>query len=212
MGFFNAILYLGTGAGICFASTLPFGPINLTVAKTTVDKSRLRGFEMAVAAALVETLQVLVAVWFGLIISRFLEDNLVFRGVVGTVFVILGIVIFRRRPSAGVQQSDHYFGSEIKKGLLIAAVNPQAIPFWIIALAALNDNTGLVFQGAYLALFLLGVFLGKVIALTGFIVVSNYLKNHLEESGRLVNRALGTVLVVIGVIQWGRVLFVAPAT
>ncbi|MBT8146610.1 MAG: LysE family transporter [Gammaproteobacteria bacterium] len=194
------------GASVCFASTLPFGPINLTVAKTTVEKSRLRGFEVAVAAALVETFQVLLAVWFGLVISRFLEDNVIFRIIVATVFLGLGFFIFRRRPTRSLNADDHYFGSEIKTGLLVAAINPQAIPFWIIALAAINDNTELAFQGLELVLFLLGVFSGKVLALTGFIAVSNYLKTHLDESSRLVNRALGIVLMLIGLVQWIRIL------
>ena len=196
------------GASLCFASTLPFGPINLTVAKTTVEKSHLRGFEVAVAAALVETFQVLIAVWFGLVISNFLEDNVVFRAVVATIFIILGVFIFKRRPTESLNADDHYFGSEIKTGLLVAAINPQAIPFWIIALAALNDYTDLSFQGQELTLFLVGVFFGKVLALSGFITVSNYLKTHLDESSRLVNHALGVVLVLIGVIQWIRITLV----
>ena len=194
------------GASVCFASTLPFGPINLTVAKTTVEKSRLRGFEVAVAAATVETFQVLLAVWFGLVISTFLEDNVLFRAAVATVFLVLGVLIFRRQPARSLNADDHYFGSEIKTGLLVAAINPQAIPFWIIALAAINDYTDLAFQGWELTLFLLGVFVGKVLALTGFITVSNYLKTHLDESSRLVNHALGVVLMLIGIIQWFRIL------
>jgi L-lysine exporter family protein LysE/ArgO len=160
------------GASVCFASTLPFGPINLTVVKITVEKSHLRGFEVAVAAAAVETFQVLLAVWFGLVISAFLEDNVIFRATVATVFLLIGVVV----------------------------------PFWIIALAAINDYTDLAFQGLELALFLAGVFVGKVLALTGFITVSNYLKTHLDQSSRLVNNVLGSVLIVIGVIQWIRLL------
>lgn len=194
------------GASVCFASTLPFGPINLTVVKITVEKSHLRGFEVAVAAAAVETFQVLLAVWFGLVISAFLEDNVIFRATVATVFLLIGVVVFRRRPADSLAANDHYFGSEIKTGLLVAAVNPQAIPFWIIALAAINDYTDLAFQGLELALFLAGVFVGKVLALTGFITVSNYLKTHLDQSSRLVNNVLGSVLIVIGVIQWIRLL------
>ena len=194
------------GAAVCFASTLPFGPINLTVAKTTVEKSHLRGFEVAVAAAAVETFQVLLAVWFGMVISAFLEDNVIFRMVVASVFLVLGVFIFRRQPANTLNADKHYFGSEIKTGLLVAAINPQAIPFWIIALAAINDYTDLAFQGLQLVLFLLGVFFGKVLALSGFIAVSNYLKTHLDESSRLVNHALGVVLVVLGIIQWIRIL------
>ena len=194
------------GTGVCFVSTLPFGPINLTVARTTVEKNHLRGFEVAVAAAIVETLQVLIAVWFGLAISAYLEDNVLFRAVIATAFLVVGAYVFRRRSIASIATGEHYFGSEIKTGLLVAVLNPQAIPFWIIALAAINDYTDLTFQGLELTLFLTGVFFGKVAALTGFIAVSNYLKTHLNESGALVNHALGIVLMLIGIVQWFRLL------
>ena len=197
------------GALVCFASTLPFGPINLTVAKTTVEKSHLRALEVAAAASLVETLQVVIAVWFGRVISTFLENSVGFRVAVATLFIVLGFYIFRRQPAQSLQTDDHYFGSEIKTGLLIAAVNPQAIPFWIIAVAAIGDYTSLDFDGWALGFFLGGVLTGKMLALTGFIAVSNYLKAHMAESGRLVNHTLGVVLMVIGSIQWLRILFAA---
>jgi threonine/homoserine/homoserine lactone efflux protein len=200
------IVYFLIGVSVCFASTLPFGPVNLTVARITVEKNPFRGFEVAVAAAAVETLQVLLAVWFGMLISAFLEDNFIFRATVATVFLLIGVIVFRRRPAQGLAMDDHYFGSEIKTGLLVAALNPQAIPFWIIALAAIDDYTDLTFQGLELALFLTGVLVGKVLALTGFILVSAYLKTHLDQSSRLVNHILGSVLIIIGVMQWIRLL------
>lgn len=195
------------GMAVCFASTLPFGPINLTVAKTTVEKNHWRGFEVAAAASLVETAQVLIALCFGLVISAFLEGNVLFRAAVATAFLGLGVYIFRRVPRASLQPADqHYPGSEIKTGLIVAALNPQAIPFWIIALAAIMDYTGLTFEGPGLVLFLAGVFAGKMLALSGFIAISNYLKTHLSESGRMVNHVLGVVLFLIGLIQWARIL------
>ncbi|MBU14335.1 MAG: hypothetical protein CMQ14_04500 [Gammaproteobacteria bacterium] len=56
--------------------TIPFGPINLTVVKTTVDHSAQRGTEIAIVASLIEILEALIAIWFGMVISRFLESNL----------------------------------------------------------------------------------------------------------------------------------------
>ena len=199
------------GLAVCFASTLPFGPINLTVAKVTVDKNHWRALEVAVSAALVETLQVLLAVFFGMAISQFLEDNVLFRAAVATIFLILGIYIYRRSPGGNLQTSDHYRGSEIKTGLVVAALNPQAVPFWLIALAAINDYTDLQFQGATLALFLSGVFAGKVLALGGFIGVANYLKTHLSESGRLMNHILGVVLIILGLVQWWRIILASQS-
>ena len=87
------------------------------------------------------------------------------------------------------------------KGLVIAALNPQAVPFWIFALAAISQYFVFEYVGIYLLAFLLGVFIGKLIALYGFVVASTYLKSHLEQSSVLVNRILASVLLFIGVSQ-----------
>lgn len=50
--------------------TIPFGPINLAVVKTTVDRNATRGIEMAVAASLVEIVEALIAISFGMVISN----------------------------------------------------------------------------------------------------------------------------------------------
>ena len=194
------------GATVCFVSTLPFGPINLTVARTTLAKNHWRGLEVAVAAALVETVQVWIVVRFGLLISDFLFNNLIFRALVASIFLLLGLFVFYRRPSSGLGHEEHAFGSELRTGLVVAAVNPQAFPFWIVALAALADYTSLVVEGPGLLHFLAGVLVGKVLALSGFVAASHYLKAHLDESSRLVNHVLGAVLILIGLLQWIRIL------
>jgi predicted tellurium resistance membrane protein TerC len=45
------------------------------------------------------------------------------------------------------------------------------------------------------------VFLGKLLALYGFVVASGYLKTHLAESSQLVNKVLAAVLLFIGISQ-----------
>lgn len=204
----DLLIYFFIGASICFISSLPFGPINLTVAKITIEKNRMRGLEVAAAAAFVEVLQVLIAVWFGLIISNFLENNVVFRVLVATMFVVIGVYIYHRKPARNLNvRADQRFGSELQTGLFVSAINLQAIPFWIIALTLINDVLGLVLQGWPLVLFILGVLMGKMSALTGFIIVSDYLKNHFFESDRWVNHFLGIVLIVIGLLQWANIIW-----
>ena len=54
--------------------------------------------------------------------------------------------------------------------------------------------------------FLAGVFVGKLLALCGFVVASSYLKTHLQESSTLVNRLLAGILLFIGLSQgWNAV-------
>lgn len=195
------ILYFIVGLIACLIGTIPFGPINLTVVKTTVDYNAVRGTEVALAASLIEIVQALIATYFGMIISNFLEENFVIRIAIAAVFIILAAVIFTRKPKPRLQQESAEEKSFFMKGLVIAALNPQAVPFWIFALAAISQYFVFEYVGIHLVAFLAGVFFGKLIALYGFVVASTYLKTHMEQSSLLVNRILAGVLLFIGVSQ-----------
>lgn len=202
----NIVLYFAAGFIACFIGTIPFGPINLFVVKTTIDFDRRRGQQVAFAASGVEIIQALVAICFGMLISAFLDSNVYVRLFIAIIFVALGMFILWRKPSAELEQTEEA-GSKFKKGLLIAAVNPQAIPFWIFALAAISQYFDFQYQGIYLFGFLVGVFLGKLLALNGFVVASAYLQGHLQQSSLIVNRLLAGILVFLGVSQgWGVVM------
>ena len=200
------LLYFAVGFAACLLGTIPFGPINLTVVKTTVDHDARRGAEVAVAASIIEIFEALIAIWFGMVISSFLESNAVIKIGIGLLFVILAIVVATRKAKPAIADNAVVQESFFKKGLLIAALNPQAVPFWIFALAAISQYFEFQYMGITLAAFLAGVFLGKLAALYGFVIASAYLKTHLQESSTLVNRVLASVLLFIGVSQiWNAV-------
>jgi threonine/homoserine/homoserine lactone efflux protein len=195
------LLYFFVGFVACLLGTIPFGPINLTVVKTTVDHDARRGTEIAIAASLIEILEALIAIWFGMVISSFLESNLAIKLGIGLLFVILAVVVANRESKPAMVDKPPGQESFFKKGLLIAALNPQAVPFWIFALAAISQYFEFEYMGITLAAFLAGVFLGKMTALYGFVLASAYLKTHLQESSALVNKVLASVLLFIGVTQ-----------
>jgi len=195
------LLYFFVGFAACLLGTIPFGPINLTVVKTTVDHDARRGTEIAIAGSLIEILEALIAIWFGMVISSFLESNLAIKLGIGLLFVILAVVVVTRESKPAMVDKPPGQESFFKKGLLIAALNPQAVPFWIFALAAISQYFEFEYMGITLAAFLAGVFLGKMTALYGFVLASTYLKTHLQESSTLINKVLASVLLFIGVTQ-----------
>lgn len=197
----NPLLYFGVGLLACFIGSIPFGPINLTVVKTTVDYDRRRGTEVALAASIVEIFEALIAISFGMVISAYLESNLIIKLVIAMTFIGLALFVFTRKSNPSLSEKNENQQSFFNKGLLIAALNPQAIPFWIFALAAISQYFVFEYVGIYLASFLVGVFLGKLMALYGFVVASEYLKSHLQESSQWVNRLLAGILLFIGITQ-----------
>jgi threonine/homoserine/homoserine lactone efflux protein len=202
----NPLLYLSVGFLACLLGTIPFGPINLSVVKITLDYDRRSGLEIAFAASLIEIFQALIAICFGIVISSFLDANVLVKFFLAFVFIALAVFIFTRKPKPTLSQSEERPLSFFRNGLIIAGLNPQAVPFWIFALATISQYFEFQYIGLTLASFLLGVFLGKLLALYGFVVASTYLKAHLQESSVLVNRLLAGILLFIGLSQgWNAV-------
>jgi threonine/homoserine/homoserine lactone efflux protein len=200
-------VYFLVGFFACLIGTIPFGPINLTVVKTTIDFDPKRGLEVAFAASIIEIVEACIAVFFGMLIGDFLATNLSVKLIIAFLFISLAVILLTQKPQPVLGEVAGTPPSFFKKGLLIAALNPQAIPFWVVALAAINQYFVFDYSGVYLFLFLAGVFAGKLTALYGFIVASSYLKAHLKRSSRLVNRLLAAVLLFIGITQgWHAVL------
>ena len=208
---YSALIYFTVGLVVCFIGTIPFGPINLTVVKITIDHSFKRGIEVAVAAALVEIVQALIALTFGMVISAYLDSNILLKLLIAAAFIILAFVVYLRRSEPALNVADKGRSGYFLRGLLLAAINPQAIPFWVFALAAISQYALLEYSGINLLGFLFGVFVGKLLALAGFVYASNYLKSHLQQSSRLVNQILASILLLIGISQLWNV-FVANWT
>ena len=204
----SPFLYLFVGFLACLLGTIPFGPINLAVVKTTVDYDRRSGIEIAYAASIIESLQALIAICFGALISSFLDANVSVKFFLAFIFIALAIFIFTRKPEPELTLKKQQSGplSFFRKGLIIAGLNSQAVPFWVFALAAISQYFEFQYMGLTLAGFLLGVFIGKLVALYGFVVASTYLKTRLQESSTLVNRLLAGILLFIGLSQgWNAV-------
>lgn len=197
----SLLLYFLVGLVVCFIGTIPFGPINLTVVKTTIDLDQRRGMEVALAAALIEIIQALIAISFGRMISAYLDANNLVNVIIAIVFIFLALGVFMRKRDPVLAGSPAAERSFFFRGLLLATLNPQAIPFWIFALAAISQYTVFDYSGGYLIALLGGVFVGKLTALLGFVYTANYLRTHLRQSSRIVNRILAAILLLIGVSQ-----------
>ncbi len=202
----SPFLYLFVGFLACLLGTIPFGPINLAVVKTTIDYDRRSGIEIAFAASIIESLQALIAICFGALISSFLDENVFVKFFLAFIFIALAIFIFTRKPEPTLGKRKSRPVSFFRNGLIISGLNPQAIPFWVFALATISQYFEFQYMGLTLAGFLLGVFIGKLVALYGFVVASTYLKTRLQESSTLVNRLLSGILLFIGLSQgWNAV-------
>ena len=152
-----------------FLGSLPFGPINLSVVDTTIRQSLNAGLRFALAAAIIEIGQSFIAVHCSMFITQFIESSPWVSISIALIFIAIGTTFLFKKKVGKVKEEKTKKENSFIRGLLISAVNMQAIPFWIFILTYLETaqmihlNTSQ--RLSYILLFLAGVAIGKFLAL-----------------------------------------------
>lgn len=194
---------------VSFLGTLPFGPINLSVVDITLRNSIKAGFWFSVAAALVEMGQAIVALYG----SSWLNDMMVHSPwvkILGVfIFIILGLAFYFKKSQhteiQTIKTTARDTISYFTKGMAIAFLNPQAIPFWIFVLAFLHSTEFMSISAASplssIVSFLLGAAFGKLGALMLFGIMSQTVLHRATNLRANLNRIIGVILIFIGMVQ-----------
>ncbi len=197
--------YLFVPLTVGFAGSLSFSPINLCVVDTTVRHQLRAGIWFAAAASLVEGGHAFLALYFGAYYPLFMARYPWIHLVVLVFFVILGISFIRRSVATETPQLQHGTGRHFLQGLIIALMNPQGIPYWIIVLAYLHSaeifaiDSGVSSTG--LLLFLSGVMIGKFAALSLFGLLSNVINRRTAFLQQWTDKITGGILIALGILQ-----------
>lgn len=197
----NIAHYILIAFAATVAGSVPFGPVNLSVVNLSIRKSFKKAMEFALAAAFVEILIAICAINFGRYIEQFFEENTWIKILIFSVFIVLGIFNLVRQTSPKLKTKSKYKVPEFVKGIIISVINPQVIIFWIFALTFITQEFKPNFSMTNLLVFLSSIFLTKLSVLYAFAKSSSYLKTRLKKSCMLINRVMGVVLLIIGLIQ-----------
>lgn len=185
--------------------TLPFGPINLSVVDTTINRSWRAAFLFSVAAALIEIPQSFIAIRFNPTVQALLQHNLWVKSFVVIFFVALGLVFFCRKPAGNQDKKHKIKENDFLHGLLVSIANPQAIPFWIFILAFLKSAKYLDISAHpplyFLCIFLAGVACGKLLTLLFYAFLSQLIVRRAAFVSQWMNKIIGVILIGIGLFQ-----------
>lgn len=204
---FTSLLYLLLGILSSYLGTIPMGPINMTVVYTAVNQHLRAAIRVSLGAAMVEVLQVFVAIYFGQAIVMHLEDNVYVRWASILVFLLVGAFFLTRkeRKPEPAEVPSHRPMPKVLKGMLVGLLNPQALPFWFFVVTLLQANEllakDLLSDRTGLLAFLAGVSLGKFSCLATYAFLSDLVARRTKRVSLWVNRIIGTVFLVLALIQ-----------
>ena len=174
----------------------------MSVVNITLKKSAKSAYQFALGSSIVEIFEASVAIIFGLAIEGFIRHNQLLQFIIFIAFVLLGIYFLLKKPKPVFYESSEVKkSSEFVKGVVVALLNPQAIPFWLFALAFVAPYHIIDFVGSNLYFFLGGVFIGKLLALMLFTKGAKFIKSRLSQSSRIIDKTMGGIFIVIGIVQ-----------
>lgn len=190
---------------VSFLGSLPFGPINLVMIDTTLKNSFRSAFPFAIAAAMVEMGQSLVALQGSVLINQFIASGPWFKIFGFIIFLILGLAFFFKKNREHSKKERSFHNNHFLKGFVVAFLNPQAIPFWVIMLAFLHStqmmNVDAQSPWMIVTAFLFGAALGKLCALILFGILSQRIIYRMAIIRANLNRIIGIILIGIGMFQ-----------
>jgi threonine/homoserine/homoserine lactone efflux protein len=190
---------------ISFIGSLPFGPINLVMIDTTLKNGLRTSVWFALAAALVEMPQAFVALQGSTWLKQLIYDSPWVKIAGFVFFVVLGSLFFFKKNHSTDLKMESPKRAFFAKGLAVAALNPQAIPFWVIVLAVLPIpgwfSINLEHSIPFVLLFSLGAAGGKLGALLLFGALSERIIHRSNLIHRHLHRIIGIILISVGLFQ-----------
>lgn len=196
------VVHLLIGLAVCFVGTIPFGPINLTVVKTTLKKGLPAAIQVSFAAAIVEIFQAFLALYAGMLVIESIEMYPMIKLLLYGGFFTAGAILFFRKTESEVKPKKIRLKvSNFTKGIVVALLNLQAVPFWVFFQTYMKMSHWIDYELRHLAAFFIGVFIGKFLALYSFALLSVAVSKRLNSISLLMNKILGSVLMGIGFFQ-----------
>ncbi|MBV1922552.1 MAG: LysE family transporter [Flavobacteriaceae bacterium] len=213
----NVLLYFFLGLVLAMIGALPLGTTNVAVINTTIKENVQCALKIVYTAAVAELILVMIALAFNMQIESFVDMNIWLQYVIAIILLGIGIVLSFGRKECVKDENEEciiikkrYNISKQMLGFILGLFNPTVLIYWILIISLLNKKMlSLTINIEYLvlALFLIGVFFGKVLVLYGYGKFSHILKLRMKNLTTSINRIIGVLLVCISIFQFTKLYY-----
>ncbi|WP_375444535.1 LysE family translocator [uncultured Fibrella sp.] len=192
---------------ISFAGSVHPGPVNMAVVQMTLSQNRRAGLWLALGGSLPEIAYSALAAGGLMLIPTDSRWWVVLMYAPIPVLLGAGIASFRQKPVVLNQSTASGTSFPFWKGALLAATNPQLLPFWSAVWLYLSSHKLVpVGYAASQWVFALGTSAGAFALLMSVALLANWQRQRIVYylNGRWINRLTG--IAFIGMALWQAVL------
>jgi threonine/homoserine/homoserine lactone efflux protein len=196
------------GIFAAFFGLLPPSMLNMTAARTTLEKDKPAAVRFALGASAVVLAQAYIAIRLTQYLGTFPTIIDTLQKVALVVFLVLAGFFFNqaRVNKKTDSRSGKKRGSNLGFGLLLSTLNVLAIPFYC-AVTTIFEVEGLVrLEKPYLWLFILGASLGTFMLLSVYIRFAIVIRQRVAYIARNINYILSGLSFVLFIITLFKVI------
>lgn len=198
------ISHLFAGLILSFIGSLPFGLINITTSKISIEKGVRAALWFALGASIIELLQAFISISFaGLLIKGSSLSN-AFGWFSFILFLMLGIyyLFFNKTKAAKDNAKNLKKGRLIISGISVSALNFMVFPYWIFYFTYLKKQAILSFEYPMQLVFALGVGSGTFLLLWLYAVLGKKLMQRFRLVDRYINKVIGIIFIGLALLTF----------
>lgn len=188
---------------------VPPGLVNMSVAKTCLQRGKKNGMLMAVGASVVVLFQALIAV----LLARYIFNNPYIRSILLrtglVIFVLLAIyfLVMAQRKGKRVEVADTSGTKSVLKGMMIAAINIFPIPYFCAIGAALNVGGRVEYHTFHIILFILAASLGTFSTLYFYVFFFAKIEEKAAYFTRYSNYFMAILMGILIIVTLFRIFY-----
>jgi hypothetical protein len=163
-------------------------------------------------------LLVFIAISFNSRIENFIDMNIWLQYAIVFILLTVGMVLVLGRKECIKDENDEciiikkrrFIISKQMLGFILGLINPTVLIYWILVISFLSKKMiylNINIEYILLAIFLIGVYLGKLLTLYGYGKFSYMLKMKMKNITTIINRVIGILLIFISVFQVTKILY-----
>lgn len=192
-----------------FVGVLPPGLVNMSVAKTCLEKGKKSGMMLAVGAASIVFLQAMIAILLSKYIFThpFIKNILLRTGVV--VFGLMAIYFFIAAKKKKVNSKNPKTNAtrSFLKGIMISALNIFPIPYFVALSAAINTNGFYEYDFTSMLLFSCGAALGAFSTLYLYVICFVKIEKHTTSFSKYSNYFMAFLMLALVIVALIRIYY-----
>ncbi|TBW30092.1 LysE family translocator [Gramella sp. KN1008] len=185
-----------------FLGVVPPGLVNMTVAKTCVERGKKNGMYVAFGAAIVVLIQAIIAALLAKYIFEhpFVRRMLLRAGLV--IFSILFVYFFlkARKKKKFEHSAKQANAHSIWKGMLVAVLNLFPIPYFVAIAGAMDLTNTVTYDWSMIISFSLAAALGSFSTLYLYVVSFAKIEEKVDSFAKYSNYFMASLMMVLIVI------------